>query len=135
VDLAGFTPKYITFDCYGALTPFQMTTAVLPLIADRVAPEYRSSDADPIIDAAGSWGPHPDAPAALGKLLARRGPDTYAHDVRTTLGTIRADQVVIATSGYTGGLTPWLRRRIVPVGSYIVVTGAGAFYTFLDLVR
>jgi glycine/D-amino acid oxidase-like deaminating enzyme len=42
--------------------------------------------------------------------------------VRTDRGTVRAGQVVIATSGYTGALTPWLRRRIVPVGSFIVVT-------------
>jgi glycine/D-amino acid oxidase-like deaminating enzyme len=51
--------------------------------------------------------------------LVRRG---RGHDVRTERGTIRAGQVVVATSGYTGALTPWLRRRIVPVGSFIVVT-------------
>ncbi|WP_020579367.1 haloacid dehalogenase type II [Actinopolymorpha alba] len=39
MDLLGFTPKYITFDCYGTLTNFQMTGAVLPLIVDRMAPE------------------------------------------------------------------------------------------------
>jgi glycine/D-amino acid oxidase-like deaminating enzyme len=52
--------------------------------------------------------------------LVRR--DDRAHDVRTDMGTIRAGQVVIATSGYTGSVTPWLRRRIVPIGSFIVVT-------------
>jgi glycine/D-amino acid oxidase-like deaminating enzyme len=52
--------------------------------------------------------------------LTRR--ESYQHDVRTNAGTIRADQVVIATSGYTGGVTPWLRRRIVPIGSFIIVT-------------
>jgi glycine/D-amino acid oxidase-like deaminating enzyme len=52
--------------------------------------------------------------------LVRR--DGYRHDVRTDLGSVRADQVVVATSGYTGGVTPWLRRRIVPIGSFIVVT-------------
>jgi glycine/D-amino acid oxidase-like deaminating enzyme len=46
----------------------------------------------------------------------------YQHDVHTESGTVRGDQVVIATSGYTGGLTPWLRRRIVPIGSFIIVT-------------
>ena len=35
---------------------------------------------------------------------------------------IHADQVLIATSGYTGSLTPWLRRRTIPVGSFIIVT-------------
>ncbi|MDA3625522.1 FAD-binding oxidoreductase [Saccharopolyspora oryzae] len=52
--------------------------------------------------------------------LVRRG--EHAHDVRTELGTVRADQVVVGTSGYTGNLTPWLQRRIVPIGSFIVVT-------------
>jgi glycine/D-amino acid oxidase-like deaminating enzyme len=44
------------------------------------------------------------------------------HDVQTPLGVVRADQVVVATSGYTGALTPWLRRRVVPIGSFIIVT-------------
>lgn len=44
------------------------------------------------------------------------------HDVHTTRGVVRADQVLVATSGYTGAVTPWLRRRIVPVGSFIIVT-------------
>jgi glycine/D-amino acid oxidase-like deaminating enzyme len=35
---------------------------------------------------------------------------------------VRADKVLIGTSGYTGKLTPWLQRRVVPVGSFIVVT-------------
>lgn len=53
------------------------------------------------------------------ELVRRNG---NRHDVRTDIGTIRADQVVVATSGYTGPVTPWLRRRIVPIGSFIVVT-------------
>ncbi|SEE29561.1 NAD(P)/FAD-dependent oxidoreductase [Ruania alba] len=44
------------------------------------------------------------------------------HDVHTSRGVIRADRVVVATSGYTGGALPWLRRRIVPIGSYIIAT-------------
>ncbi|MEV1238788.1 NAD(P)/FAD-dependent oxidoreductase [Nonomuraea sp. NPDC050022] len=44
------------------------------------------------------------------------------HQVQTTRGALTASDVLIATSGYTGKLTPWLRRRIVPVGSFIVVT-------------
>jgi glycine/D-amino acid oxidase-like deaminating enzyme len=42
--------------------------------------------------------------------------------VRTALGSIRADEVLVATNGYTGDLVPGLQRRIIPVGSYIVVT-------------
>jgi glycine/D-amino acid oxidase-like deaminating enzyme len=30
--------------------------------------------------------------------------------------------VVVATNGYTGPLTPWLRRRVIPIGSYIIAT-------------
>ena len=37
-------------------------------------------------------------------------------------GGIRADNVVIATNGYTGRSTPWHRRRVIPVGSYIITT-------------
>jgi glycine/D-amino acid oxidase-like deaminating enzyme len=44
------------------------------------------------------------------------------HDVQTSQGVVRADQVVVATSGYTGSVTPWLRRRVVPIGSFIIVT-------------
>ncbi len=44
------------------------------------------------------------------------------HDVQTRNGVVRADQVVVATSGYTSSLTPWLRRRVVPIGSFIIVT-------------
>lgn len=45
-----------------------------------------------------------------------------SHDVVTERGTIRAAKVLVGTSGYTGGLTPWLQRRVIPVGSFIVVT-------------
>jgi len=44
------------------------------------------------------------------------------HVLQTTRGRLHADQVLIATSGYTGKVTPWLRRRVIPVGSFIIVT-------------
>jgi glycine/D-amino acid oxidase-like deaminating enzyme len=44
------------------------------------------------------------------------------HVVQTTRGRVRAKQLLIATSGYTGAPTPWLRRRVIPVGSFIIVT-------------
>lgn len=40
----------------------------------------------------------------------------------TTLGEIRATDIILATSGYTRALTPWQRRRIIPIGSYIIAT-------------
>lgn len=42
--------------------------------------------------------------------------------VRTHAGALHATDVVVATSGYTGAATPALRRRIVPLGSYVIVT-------------
>ncbi|MEM7506981.1 MAG: FAD-binding oxidoreductase [Pseudomonadota bacterium] len=40
----------------------------------------------------------------------------------TARGLIRARDVIVATNGYTTGLTPWLQRRIIPIGSYIIAT-------------
>jgi glycine/D-amino acid oxidase-like deaminating enzyme len=44
------------------------------------------------------------------------------HDVVTARGIVRARDVIVATNGYTGSLTPWLRRRVIPIGSYIIAT-------------
>ena len=45
---------------------------------------------------------------------------------RTTLATsggpLPAAEVLVATNGYTGAAFPGLRRRVVPVGSYVVAT-------------
>jgi glycine/D-amino acid oxidase-like deaminating enzyme len=43
-------------------------------------------------------------------------------DVVTTGGRVAARQVLIATNGYTGAFAPWQRRRILPIGSYIIAT-------------
>jgi len=48
------------------------------------------------------------------------GKDGYV--VHTARGTVRARDVVVATNGYTGRLTPWLRRRVIPIGSYMIAT-------------
>ncbi len=42
--------------------------------------------------------------------------------VDTPKGTLAARNVVVATNGYTGALTPWLQRRVIPIGSYIIAT-------------
>jgi glycine/D-amino acid oxidase-like deaminating enzyme len=42
--------------------------------------------------------------------------------VETSRGDISAGDVVIATNGYTGALTPELRRRVVPIASHIIAT-------------
>lgn len=40
----------------------------------------------------------------------------------TPRGTFRARDVVVATNGYTGPFMPWLRRRVIPIGSYMIAT-------------
>jgi glycine/D-amino acid oxidase-like deaminating enzyme len=42
--------------------------------------------------------------------------------LRTARGHIQAGEVVVATNGHTGRLTPELRRRIIPLKSYIIAT-------------
>jgi glycine/D-amino acid oxidase-like deaminating enzyme len=42
--------------------------------------------------------------------------------VKTSRGDIEAAEVVVATNGYTGDVTPWLKRRLVPVASHIIAT-------------
>ncbi|MDQ6708956.1 MAG: FAD-binding oxidoreductase [Candidatus Dormibacteraeota bacterium] len=43
-------------------------------------------------------------------------------DVETPQGLIRCREVLLATNGYTDSLLPRLRRRVIPVGSYIIAT-------------
>ena len=43
-------------------------------------------------------------------------------EVSTARGKVLARDVVIATNGYTGNLTPWLQRRVIPIGSYMITT-------------
>ena len=40
----------------------------------------------------------------------------------TSRGAVFAKNVFVATSGYTGSVTPELRRKIIPIGSYIITT-------------
>lgn len=40
----------------------------------------------------------------------------------TAKGSLHADKVVIATNGYTGALTPDLKRRVLPIASHMIAT-------------
>ena len=42
--------------------------------------------------------------------------------IATARGTLRAKNVFVATSGYTSRVTPTLQKKIIPIGSYIIVT-------------
>jgi glycine/D-amino acid oxidase-like deaminating enzyme len=43
-------------------------------------------------------------------------------EVKTSRGTIFARDVLVGTSGYTTAATPTLRKKIIPIGSYIIAT-------------
>ena len=43
-------------------------------------------------------------------------------EVKTSRGNISARDVLVATSGYTSSATPALRKKIIPIGSYIIAT-------------
>jgi glycine/D-amino acid oxidase-like deaminating enzyme len=69
-----------------------------------------------------------DACRTRGVPVCARAPVTRitGHDggwlVRTERGDVQADEVVIATNGYTGDITPELKRRVVPLASHIIAT-------------
>jgi glycine/D-amino acid oxidase-like deaminating enzyme len=54
--------------------------------------------------------------------VIRVGRENSSWRVETNRGAVAAGDVIIATNGYTGGLTPALRRRVVPVASHIIAT-------------
>ena len=69
-----------------------------------------------------------DRAVAAGVQIVPRSPVTgiehQGSGFLVTAGTrtVRARDVVVATNGYTGGLTPWLQRRVIPIGSYMIAT-------------
>ena len=44
--------------------------------------------------------------------------------VHTARGAFESREAVLGTNGYTGTATPWHRRRLVPLGSFIIATEA-----------
>jgi glycine/D-amino acid oxidase-like deaminating enzyme len=69
-----------------------------------------------------------DACHARGIPVCARAPVTKITErdggwlVQTERGAVQADEVVIATNGYTGDVTPELKRRVVPLASHIIAT-------------
>ncbi|MDP1546404.1 MAG: FAD-binding oxidoreductase [Anaerolineales bacterium] len=42
--------------------------------------------------------------------------------IQTERGTVEAESVLVATSGYTGNVTRKLQKKIIPIGSFIIAT-------------
>jgi glycine/D-amino acid oxidase-like deaminating enzyme len=79
--------------------------------------------------------------AGLARAAQRAGADLYDHTrvekiqaesqngkrqfrVCTSCGTITAREVILASGAYTNEATPALRKKIIPIGSYIIATEA-----------
>lgn len=56
------------------------------------------------------------------EVLSVDGPNSPYRQVETTRGSLLARDVFVGTSGYTEKPFGWLQRRVIPVGSFIVVT-------------
>jgi glycine/D-amino acid oxidase-like deaminating enzyme len=50
----------------------------------------------------------------------QRTADGFA--AQTPRGVVQARQVLLATNGYSGPLSPWHQRRVIPIGSYQIAT-------------
>ena len=77
--------------------------------------------------------------AGLGRAALRAGAEILEHTrveailrepqqgelgwkITTSKGKLWAREVFVATSGYTGGATPALQKKIIPIGSFIITT-------------
>lgn len=65
MPIEGFDPRYITFDCYGTLTHFQMSALTRRLFADRVSAESMETFLDDfeayrMDEVLGAYKPYPD---------------------------------------------------------------------------
>ena len=60
--------------------------------------------------------------ARVEKIMRESKQGSSGWVLMTSRGSVRAKDLMVATSGYTGAATPALRRRIIPIGSYIIVT-------------
>src|SRR5205823_8404039 len=51
-----------------------------------------------------------------------RSKNAHKFRVHTSRGVITAREVILASRAYTSGATPALRKKIIPIGSYIIAT-------------
>lgn len=69
-----------------------------------------------------------EAAARRGAIIVEQAPVTALSGtpgdwrLATPKGTLRAAEVLLATGAYTGATFPWFRRRLVPVGSFLIAT-------------
>lgn len=75
---------------------------------------YHAGLVDRVLNAGAAIVPHCPATA-----VDRHG---NGFRVATPLGELATRNVVVASNGYADGAVPWQRRRVIPIGSYIIAT-------------
>jgi glycine/D-amino acid oxidase-like deaminating enzyme len=71
-----------------------------------------------LMESAINSGAHITGNCAVQKI--EKQPDGFV--LSTIKGTVKARNVIVATNGYTSGLTAWQQRRVIPIGSYVIAT-------------
>ena len=71
-----------------------------------------------LLDAARRYGVRLASGTNVERITGKRG----AFRLRTSRGEMTAEQVIVATNGYTGDATPQLKRKLIPVASHIIAT-------------
>jgi glycine/D-amino acid oxidase-like deaminating enzyme len=71
-----------------------------------------------LLDRARNAGAHVLDQCAAQSIHRTRG----GFEVLTSQGVVKARKVLIATNGYSGALSSWHRRRVIPIGSYQIAT-------------
>ena len=56
------------------------------------------------------------------KIDSQNTNNTRRFSVQTSKGTLSAREVILASGAYTTSVTPALRKKIIPIGSYIIAT-------------
>jgi len=56
------------------------------------------------------------------KIDSQSASGTRRFSLQTSRGPLSAREVVLASGAYTTGVTPALRKKVIPIGSYIIVT-------------
>ena len=88
------------------------------MVVDRAASLHPALYYKGLLDAVRRRGITTCALAPVGKISQ----ENDGWRVKTARGDLLADEVVIATNGYTGDVTPQLKRRVIPIASHIIAT-------------
>jgi len=75
-----------------------------------------------LTQAAERWGAQLFDHARVTQITAQASGDARKFLLQTTRGNLTAREVILASGAYTAGVTPALRKKIIPIGSYIIAT-------------